>query len=78
MMCEEVNIAEQTPDNDTTVSAEQKKAKWASFIESDVANFFTGYKLEKMTLEDGSGNKAKIGRTKDGGIKIEYTSTVLI
>lgn len=51
---------------------------WASFVEGDVANFFTGYKLEKMTLEDGNGNKAKLGRTKDCGIKIEYTSTVLI
>ena len=31
-----------------------------------------------MTIEDGNGNKAKLGRTKDGGIKIEYTSTVMI
>lgn len=54
------------------------KVKWAAFVEGEAADFFTGYKLEKMTLEDGNGNKAKLGRTKDGGIKIEYTSTVLI
>lgn len=60
------------------VTPEQKKLQWAAFVEGEVANFFTGYKLEKMTLEDGNGNKAKLGRTKDGGIKIEYTSTITI
>ncbi|MPM57482.1 hypothetical protein SDC9_104304 [bioreactor metagenome] len=52
--------------------------KWAAFVESDAANFFTGYKLEKMTLEDGNGNKAKFSKTKDGGIKVDYTSSVLL
>lgn len=52
--------------------------KWAAFAESDAANFFTGYKLEKMTIEDGNGNKAKFSRTKDGGIKVDYTSSVLL
>lgn len=64
-------------DAETSVS-EQKKVSWAAFVEGEAANFFTGYKLEKMTIEDGNGNKAKIARTKDSGIKIEYTSTVLI
>ena len=26
-----------------------------------------------MTIKDGSSSKAKLGHTKDGGIKIEYT-----
>ena len=52
--------------------------KWAAFVESDAANFFTGYKLEKMTIEDGNGNKAKFSRTKDNGIKVDYTSSVLL
>ena len=56
--------------------AAQARKSWAA--ERDVADFFTGNKLEKMTIEDGNGNKAKLGRTKDGGIKIEYTSTVMI
>ena len=29
-----------------------------------------------MSIEDGNGSKAKFTRTKDGGIKVEYTSTV--
>lgn len=58
--------------------AAQARKSWSAFVERDVADFFTGNKLEKMTIEDGNGNKAKLGRTKDGGIKIEYTSTVMI
>ncbi|WP_031476581.1 hypothetical protein [Agathobaculum desmolans] len=58
--------------------AAQARKSWAAFVERDVADFFTGNKLEKMTIEDGNGNKAKLGRAKDGGIKIEYTSTVMI
>ena len=58
--------------------AAQARKSWAAIVERDVADFFTGNKLEKMTIEDGNGNKAKLGRTKDGGIKIEYTSTVMI
>lgn len=52
--------------------------KWAVFIEGEAANFFTGYKIEKMTIEDGNGNKAKFSRTKEGGIKVDYTSSVLL
>ncbi len=55
-----------------------KKLKWANFIESQVADFFVGYKLEKMSIEDGSGNKAKLSRTKDNNIKVEYTSTTTL
>lgn len=54
------------------------KAAWARFVENQVADFFTGYKLEKLTCEDGNGNKAKLTKTKDCGIKVEYTSTVNI
>ena len=58
--------------------AAQARKSWAAFVERDVADFFTGNKLEKMTIEDGNGNKAKLGRTKDGGIKIQYTSSLMI
>ncbi len=60
---------------------EKKKAnpqKWAGFIESTVVNFFDEHKIEKLAIEDGNGNKAKLSRTKDNGIKIEYSSTILI
>ncbi len=52
--------------------------KWAGFVESTVVNFLDEYKMEKLSIEDGNGNKAKLSRTKDNGIKIEYLSTVLM
>ena len=55
-----------------------KPSGWSAFAEGPAADFFTGYKLDKMTLDDGSGNKAKFSRTRDGSIKIEYTSSVLL
>lgn len=55
-----------------------KRRKWSAFVEGPAADFFTGYKLEKMMIDDGSGNKAKFSRTKDEGIKVEYTSAVLL
>ena len=52
--------------------------KWAGFVESTVVNFFDEHKIEKLSIEDGNGNKAKLSRTKDNGINIEYSSTVLM
>lgn len=52
--------------------------KWAGFVESTIVNFFDQYKIEKLSIEDGNGNKAKLSRTKDNGIKIEYRSTVMM
>ena len=52
--------------------------KWAGFVESTVVNFFDEHKMEKLSIEDGNGNKAKLSRTKDNGIKIEYLSTVMM
>lgn len=57
---------------------EIKKEKWPEFIEGAVLNFFNKHKIEKLTVEDGNGNKAKFTRTKDSGIRIEYSSTILI
>lgn len=93
-MCEELeNVTEETtepaeerteavsgeafaPEEENPMAA--KRRKWSSFVEGPAADFFTGYKLEKMTIDDGSGNKAKFSRTKDDGIKVEYTSAVLL
>ncbi len=55
-----------------------KVRKWSAFAEREAADFFNDYKLEKMTIEDGKGNKAKFSRTKDNSIKVEYTSSVLL
>ena len=55
-----------------------KKKNWAAFVESDVVNFFNQYEIEKMAIDDGRGNKAKLARTKDNEIKVEYTSSVTL
>lgn len=60
---------------------EKKKVslqKWARFVEGTALNFFGEHKIEKLAIEDGNGSKAKLARTKDRGIKIEYSSTVLM
>ena len=62
------------------VKPEERKrtTNWAAFVEADVANFFNEHGLEKLSLEDGSGNKAKLTRQKDDGIKVEYSSTTML
>ena len=50
--------------------------EWANFVESTVVNFWNDNRIEKLSLEDGNGNKAKLSRTKDG-VKIEYSSIVM-
>ena len=55
-----------------------RRQKWAAYVESALVNFFIESKLEKLTVEDGNGNKAKLNRTKDDGIKMEYSSTTII
>jgi len=55
-----------------------KKRNWSVFVESDVINFFNQQDMEKMTIDDGRGNKAKLSRTKDGEIKVEYTSSITL
>ena len=54
------------------------RRRWGDFVTSALVDFFTGNKLEKLTVEDGSGNKAKLSRTKDDEIKVESSSTTII
>ena len=63
--------SEQTPDANVRI-------KWPAFVESTVVDFFMGYKLEKMSVEDGNGNKAKLSLTKDNDIKVEYSSMTIL
>lgn len=62
---------EYSPDN-------KKRMNWAHFVESEVVAFFDAHELERMTLDDGTGSRAKLARTKSNGIKIEYTSSVVL
>ena len=54
------------------------RLKWPAFVESAVVDFFMGHKLERMSVEDGNGNKAKLSLTKDNEIKVEYSSTTIL
>ena len=51
---------------------------WVGFVESDAVNFMSRYDIEKMTLDDGAGNKAKLTRLKDNGIRVECTSSNIL
>lgn len=57
---------------------EKKKMNWAGFVETTIVNFFQENELEKLSLEDGKGNKAKLSKQKDNVIKVEYTSTTTL
>jgi hypothetical protein len=55
-----------------------KKINWAGFVETTVVNLFQENELEKLSVEDGKGNKAKLTRQKENTIKVEYTSTTTL
>jgi len=57
---------------------QNKKMNWAGFVETTIVNFFQENELEKLSLEDGKGNKAKLSKQKDNVIKVEYTSTTTL
>lgn len=66
------SIEQMVQDNDT---AKRDRKGWVSFVEGEVANFMAHHGLEKMTLDDGEGNKAKLTRRKDNSIFVECTSS---
>jgi hypothetical protein len=55
-----------------------RRAGWAAFVESHVVSFFKEHELEKLSVEDGNGNKAKLTLTRDEDIKVEYSSIAII
>jgi hypothetical protein len=69
------NLSELT---EATSDISEKKQNWAGFVETTVVNFFVECKLEKLNIEDGKGNKAKMIKQKDDTIKVEYTSTTTL
>ncbi len=62
----------------TTLEEQNKQINWAGFVETTIVNFFQENELEKLSLEDGKGNKAKLSKQKDNVIKVEYTSTTTL
>ncbi|HEX9062280.1 MAG TPA: hypothetical protein VF941_19085 [Clostridia bacterium] len=60
------------------ITEKEKRLNWAGFVETTAVNFFVECKLEKLSIEDGKGNKAKLSRQRDNTIKVEYTSTTTL
>ena len=56
----------------------RNRKNWVAFVESDIVNFLVANELDKMTIDDGSGNKAKIARRKDGSVFVECTSSNIL
>lgn len=77
-MSESLNELKKILEDEDVSRKNTSPQKWAGFIESTVVNFFDEHKIEKLAIEDGNGNKAKLTRTKDNSIKIEYLSTVIM
>ena len=77
-MTESINELQKIMNEDFSEKKKISPQQWAGFVESNVVNFFDEHKIEKLSIEDGNGNKAKLARTKDNGIKVEYSSTVLM
>ncbi|GMB10949.1 MAG: hypothetical protein NkDv07_0910 [Candidatus Improbicoccus devescovinae] len=74
------NLAIQPESNESNQisSPEAKRIKWAGFVESLVLDFFNEHEIERLTIEDGDGNKAKLSRFKEYEIKVEYSSVVML
>jgi len=64
--------------DDLKKEEKNERMQWSGFVEATVVNFFDEHDLAKMSIEDGNGNKAKLSRTKDGGVKVEYSSIILL
>ena len=73
MKDERLTIEEMTEDSPKKEKRDRKN--WVAFVESDAVNFLTLNDIEKMTLDDGEGNKAKLTRRKDGSVYVECTSS---
>jgi len=59
----------------THEKTKRDRKNWVAFVESDAVNFLTLNDIEKMTIDDGEGNKAKLTRRKDGTVYVESTSS---
>ena len=73
MTDERMTLEEMTSDQPRREKRDRKN--WVAFVESDAVNFLQLSDLEKMTLDDGEGNKARLTRRKDGSIYVECTSS---
>ena len=76
MKDERQTIEEMTADAPKKEKRDRKD--WVGFVESDAVNFLVLNGIEKMTLDDGEGNKAKLLRRKDGSVLVECASSNVV
>jgi hypothetical protein len=76
MKDERLTIEEMTEDAPKKEKRDRKD--WVGFVESDAVNFLVLNGIEKMTLDDGEGNKAKLLRRKDGSVLVECASSNVV
>ncbi len=53
------------------------KLRWTEAVDGPICELFSALKLEKLTAEDGNGNKVKLSLTRDNEIKIELSSITI-
>ena len=63
-MKESINELQKIMDEGISEKKKVSPQKWAGFVESSVVNFFDEHKIEKLSIEDGNGNKAKLPEQK--------------
>ena len=73
MKDEHLTIEQMT--EETPKKEKRGRKDWVGFVESDAVNFLVLNGIEKMTLDDGEGNKAKLLRRKDGSVLVECASS---
>jgi hypothetical protein len=76
MKDERMTIEQMT--EDTPKKEKRGRKDWVGFVESDAVNFLVLNGIEKMTLDDGEGNKAKLLRRKDGSVLVECASSNVV
>ncbi len=76
MKDEHLTIEQMT--EETPKKEKRGRKDWVGFVESDAVNFLVLNGIEKMTLDDGEGNKAKLLRRKDGSVLVECASSNVV
>ncbi len=73
---------EKRPTIEEMIEGKEKKQVsrrgWVGFAEGEAVNFMLANDIEKMTLDDGAGNKAKLTKLKDSSVKVECTSSNIL
>lgn len=49
-------------------------SEWEIFVKGELLAFMTANNIEKITVDDGCGKKARISRNKNGEYKVNITS----